>query len=186
MDAGRAAAAASGMTARWLTPHAAADSATSARNASSRVRRAAAGGARVVGHAPRLAVQLIERALGDEPAVRDDADAVGHALGDFQDVRGHDDGAASAYALAQHVLDLARGAGIEPGQRLVENDDARVVHQRAGERHLLAHALGKALAALIGMRRRDRANRAAPARASAPAPARRPTARRRIPDIPAA
>ena len=57
----------------------------------------------------------------------------------------------SAYAFAQHVLDLARGAGVEPGQRLVENDHARVVHQRAGERHLLAHALGKPLAALIGM-----------------------------------
>jgi hypothetical protein len=85
------------------------------------------------------------------PPVRNDADAVGHAFGYLQDVRGHDDGAAGAHAFAQHVLHLPRGAGIEPGQRLIENDDARPVHQRTGERHLLAHALGKALAALIGM-----------------------------------
>ena len=66
--------------------------------------------------------------------------------------------------LAQHGLDLARGAGIEPGERLVEDDEPRLVHQRAGERHLLAHALGEAFAALMRMRRRGRASRAARAR----------------------
>ena len=57
-------------------------------------------------------------------------------------------------ALAQHVLDLARGAGVEAGQRLVEDDQPRVVDQRAGERHLLPHALGEALAALVRVRRK--------------------------------
>ena len=96
-----------------------------------------------------LAVQLVERALGDQPAAGDDADAVGHALGDFQDMRGHDHGAAVRDALAQHRFDLTRGRGIEAGERLVEDDHARVVHQRAGERHLLAHALGESLATFV-------------------------------------
>ncbi len=100
-----------------------------------------------------LQPQFFERAFGDEPAVRDDADAVGHALGHFKNVRGHDDGAAGARALAQHGLDLARRAGVETGQRLVQNDHARLVHQRAGERHLLPHAFGKSFAAFVGMRR---------------------------------
>ena len=82
----------------------------------------------------------------------DHADPVGHALGHFQDMRSHDHGAAVAHALAQQSLDLTRGAGVEAGQRLVEDDQPRLVHQRAGERHLLAHALGKALAALVRMR----------------------------------
>ena len=55
------------------------------------------------------------------------------------------------HALAQHGFDLPRGGGVEAGERLVEDDHARVVHQRAGERHLLAHPLGEALAALVGV-----------------------------------
>src|SRR6266852_6703943 len=98
------------------------------------------------------AAQLLERALGDETAAGDDADAVGHALGDFEDMRGHDDGAAGAHALAQHGLDLARRAGVEPGQRLVEDDQPGLVHQRAGERHLLPHALGERLTAFMAVR----------------------------------
>ena len=101
---------------------------------------------------PGLAVQFVERAFGDQAPAGDDADAVGHALGDFENMRGHDDGAAGGDALAQHVLDLARRAGIEPGQRLVEDDELGIVHQRAGERHLLPHALGKSLAALMRVR----------------------------------
>ena len=115
--------------------------ATSVRNTSSRL-------------PPRPArrLQLGERALGDQAAARQHADALGHALGDFEDVRGHDDRAAGADARLQHVLHLPRGAGVEAGQRLVEDDEARVVDQRAGERHLLAHAAREALAALVGVR----------------------------------
>ena len=70
----------------------------------------------------------------------EDPDAVGHALGNFENMRGHDDGAAGGNALAQHVLDLAGAASIEAGERLVEDDQSRIVHQRAGERHFLLHA----------------------------------------------
>ena len=99
---------------------------------------------------PALLAQFGERALGDQPAVRDDADALGHPFGDFEDMRRHDRRCAPrAHAFQQHVLDLARGRGVEPGQRFIEDDQLRVVDQRAGQRHLLPHALGKALAALV-------------------------------------
>ena len=148
-------------------------SATSARNVSSRLVSPLPARRRSSSSVP----SAISRAAGD------DADAVGHALGDFEDVRGHDHGAAGGDALAQHVLDLPRRAGVEAGERLVENDELRVVHQRAGERHLLPHALGEAFAALVGVRRRGRASRSVRRRALARQPARCATARRRIRDI---
>src|SRR5664279_3848264 len=57
---------------------------------------------------PGLVAQFVERAFGDQPAMGDDADAVGHALGYFENMRGHDDGAAGTHALLEHVFDLAR------------------------------------------------------------------------------
>ena len=106
-----------------------------------------------------LPAQFVQRALRDEPAAGDDADAIGHALGDLQDMRGHDDGAAGLDVLAQHGLDLAGGAGIEAGERLVEDDELGLVHQRAGQRHFLAHAFREAFAAFIGVRSETRASR---------------------------
>src|SRR5689334_21682288 len=73
------------------------------------------------------------------------ADAVGHSFSHFQNMRGHDDGAAFTHARAKHVLDLTRGARIETRQRFVENNEVRVVDQRTGECHLLAHPAGKSL-----------------------------------------
>ena len=35
------------------------------------------------------------------------------------------------------------------GQRLVEDDESRIVNERASERHLLPHALGETLATLV-------------------------------------
>ncbi len=99
-----------------------------------------------------LHAQFVERALGDQPAIGDDADAVSHAFGDFENMRGHDDGATGSNAFAQHVLDLARRAGIESGQRLVEHDQFRIVHQGAGERDLLAHTFGKPFATVMRLR----------------------------------
>ena len=79
--------------------------------------------------------------MRDQPPGRNDTDALGHALGDFQNMRGHDDGRTRGSALPQHVLDLTGRARIKPGERLVENDELRLMHQGAGERHLLAHSL---------------------------------------------
>ena len=76
---------------------------------------------------------------------------VGDALGDFEDVRGQHDRRAGGDAGGQDVLDLPRRGGVEAGQRLVEHQQLGVVDQRPGERRLLPHALGEALAALAAL-----------------------------------
>ncbi len=101
---------------------------------------------------PVLLAQFGQRAFRDQPSRGDDADPVGHPFGDFQNMRGHDHGAAGANPIAEQSLDVAGGHRIEPGQRLVQDDQAGFVHQRSGQRDLLAHALGKSLAALVQMR----------------------------------
>ena len=81
--------------------------------------------------------------------MRDDADAVGHALRDFEDVRGHDHGAAGADTLGEHVFHQPGAPGVEARQRLVEDDEFRIVHQRTGQRHFLAHAARESFAAFV-------------------------------------
>jgi hypothetical protein len=95
--------------------------------------------------------QLRKRSFADEAALGDYADTIGHAFGNVENVGGHDDRHAARDVLAQHRLDLARGARIEAGQRLVEDDEVGLVDEGAGERHLLAHPLGEALATGDGL-----------------------------------
>ena len=99
----------------------------------------------------RLAAQLVQRAIGDQPSLGDDPDAIGHALGDLQDMGRHDHGAPGPHTLPQHFLDDARRTGVEAGERLVQDDESRVMHQRARQRHFLPHAPGQALAAFPGV-----------------------------------
>ena len=127
---------------RCRTHAAAASVSTSAMNMSSRL----------VSLRPFCWRSSVERALGDQPPRCDDADPVGHPFGHFQNMRGHDHGAAGAHPVAEQALDVTRRHGVEAGERFVEDDQARVVHQGPGQRHLLAHALGKSLAALVQMR----------------------------------
>ena len=155
---------------------AAASTSTSAMNMSSRL----------VSFLPFCWRNSVKRAFGDKPSRRDDADAVGHAFGHFQNMRGHDHGAAGAHAFLQQSLDVARGYGVEAGERFIQDDQPRVVHQRSGQRHLLAHALGKSLAALVQMRLQPERDQQTRAR-TVPRPRDRcPRGRRRIRDIPAA
>ena len=56
------------------------------------------------------------------------------------------------YPSEQDVLHLPGRARVEPGQRLVEDDEAGVVHERARQRDLLLHAAREAFAALVRMR----------------------------------
>ena len=97
---------------------------------------------------PARGAQFGERSLSDQPPVGEDADAVGDALGDLENMRRQDDRGAFAHARGQHVLHLPRRARVEAGQRLVEHQETRLVHQRAGERDLLLHPTRKTLAAL--------------------------------------
>ena len=62
---------------------------------------------------PDQPAQLLQISLGEEAAGDHHADAVSHALGEFQDVRRHDHGAPGAGALAEHTLDQSRRAGVE-------------------------------------------------------------------------
>ena len=98
-----------------------------------------------------LTAQIVERTFGDEAATGDNADPIGHALGHFENVRRHYNGAARTHALAQHVLHLARRAGIKSGQELVEisASDRERVHRPAPPS---GACLGKSLAALTRVR----------------------------------
>ena len=51
----------------------------------------------------------------------------------------------------QKVLHLAGDGGVEPGQRLVEDQELRIVDQGARERRLLLHAARKAFAAGVAV-----------------------------------
>src|SRR3954454_8120861 len=53
-----------------------------------------------------LLAQFGQSALRDEPSRGDDADPVGHSFGDFENVRGHDYGAAGADAIIEQSLDM--------------------------------------------------------------------------------
>src|SRR5580698_5982151 len=97
------------------------------------------------------AAQLIERSLGDQPAVLDDADAVGEALGDLQYVRGQYDRRPLPDAGREQIFDLAGDRGVEAGQRLVKHQQPWLVNERARQRDFLFHAARKALAALASM-----------------------------------
>ena len=98
-----------------------------------------------------LLTQFGQCPLGDELSCGDDADPVGHPLGNLEDMRRHDHRAAVAHALAEQAFDVTGRDRIEPGKRLVQNDQARRVHQGARQRDLLAHTLGKTFAALVQM-----------------------------------
>ena len=99
-----------------------------------------------------LLAQLAQSAFGNQASRSDHADPVSHALGNFEDVRGHDDGATGAHTIAEQALHVAGGHCVKPGQRLVKNDQPGLMDKCAGEGDLLAHTLRKSLAALVEMR----------------------------------
>src|SRR5271170_4086558 len=58
--------------------------------------------------APARGAQFGERSLSDQPPVGEDADTVGDALGDLENMRRQDDRGAFAHARGQQVLHLPR------------------------------------------------------------------------------
>jgi len=52
---------------------------------------------------PGLRAEFRQCAFSDQAAVRDNADTFGHAFGNFQNMRRHDDGGAARNALAQNL-----------------------------------------------------------------------------------
>ena len=52
---------------------------------------------------------------------------------------------------ADQSVDLARRDGVEPGGRLVEEEDVRVQRKGAGDGHALGHAAGNLRRQLVGV-----------------------------------
>ena len=102
------------------------------------------------GVAAALAQQLVVAARFDHVAVLDHEDAVG-MRDRGQPVRDHQRGAALAQ-FGDRLLHLTLGFRIERGGRLVEQDDRRVLDQRARDGDALALAAGELHAVLADRR----------------------------------
>src|SRR3990167_4488463 len=91
--------------------------------------------------APHVGIEAAQRqqvamaATFDDPAAVEDHDLVGIDDG-RQPMRDHHRGAPPAHLL-QRALDLLFGAGVERTGRLVEQQDPRILEDRAGDRHTL-------------------------------------------------
>ena len=116
--------------------------------------------------------QVVERALGHEPAVVEDADAVADALDVGQHVRGEDDRRVLAQ-LGDEREEVAASLGVERADRLVEDQQLGLGDERLGDAEPLAHPAGVPGDASVGrVGQADALERAAgPVRAR-----RRPTA----------
>jgi hypothetical protein len=77
-----------------------------------------------------------------EPARDHHLHGVGDLLDLLQDVRAEQDSAALLAESAQQVHHLQPLPGVEPVERLVQQQHLRVVHQRRGDPGPLAHSLG--------------------------------------------
>ena len=109
--------------------------------------------------------QLLDRAVGDQPAVLDDRHVLAEALDELELVAGEDDRHALGRALGEHAAHHVDAGRVETGERLVEHEHLGVVHERDAELdallvaererlHLVAGALGEPEPLDPGVRRR--------------------------------
>ena len=90
-----------------------------------------------------LRLQLRRRALRHDPAVVDDPDAVGEDVGLLEVLRREEDRDALLAREAPDLVPERRAAlRVEPGRRLVEEEDRRVVDEREREVEPALHAAG--------------------------------------------
>ena len=87
-----------------------------------------------------LALERAGVAPGDDPAVVDDDDVVGQALGLLEVLGGEQDGGAPVDEGVEHGPQLAAGPGVEAGGGLVEEQHLGPGHQRGGQVEPAAHA----------------------------------------------
>src|SRR4029450_5900633 len=91
-------------------------------------------------------LELVGGLEAEQLAVVEDPDAVGEGLGLGQVVRTEQDRRVVFGAhLADELLHLLLRARVEPGGRLVQQQQDRRGQQRAGQRDLLLHAAGEGL-----------------------------------------
>ncbi len=91
----------------------------------------------------QLGQQRAHRALLDDAAVVDDRQVPAQALGFFQVVRGQDDGGAGDIDLAQDSPHIAADFDVHARGGLVEDQQARAGHHRAGDHQPPFHAAGQ-------------------------------------------
>ena len=114
------------------------------------LRRAHAPRALVVGRAQTVALaggaqQRVERALVDHATGAHDRDAVAQLLDLAHQVRGQQHGHALVGEPAHEHPHVAHAGRVEPGRRLVEQQQARRAQQRGGDPEPLLHAVRVAL-----------------------------------------
>ena len=95
--------------------------------------------------APGLVLELERGALGDDPAVVDDDDAVGELVGLVEVLGREEERRAVADEVAQHAPQLDPAAGVEPGRRLVEEEHRRCRDEAGREVEPATHAAGVVL-----------------------------------------
>ena len=95
---------------------------------------------RHLGEEDPLRDEVVEGALADDPAADDDGDAVADHLDVLEDVRGEEDGLALPLEPDDDVADLLPAERVEAAERLVQDDERRVVDERLGQPHPLEHA----------------------------------------------
>ena len=116
-------------------------------------------------------LERVRRALGDEPARGDDADAVGELLGLLEVLGGQEDGRALVVERAHLAPQRGAARRVQAGGRLVEEQHVRPVHEREREVQPPAHAARVAADAPVGgLRRGRRASSSATARSRAAGP----------------
>ena len=96
--------------------------------------------------------QRLRRVHHEQPSVREQRDARA-TLGLVEVGRRHDDGDALGEELGQQLPELAARHRVDAGRRLVEQDDLRLVDERARERELLLHAARQPIGQPVAERR---------------------------------
>ncbi len=113
-------------------------------------RAAAAFGIHADGVVAELLLDGFEGAVEDFAAAEDHEDGIAHALGGAHIVSAEDDGGAAAAEVEDGGADGFGADRIEAGERLVEDEEARLGNDGGDELNLLAHALAEGLQALGG------------------------------------
>src|SRR5688572_8718641 len=90
-----------------------------------------------------LGDQRAWRAFGDDATAIHDREAMAEPLGLFHEMRGENERLALLRKPSQPLPDQVPGLRVEPGGRLVHEDELRIVDQRAREREAPLHAAGK-------------------------------------------
>lgn len=91
------------------------------------------------------------RAFGNQPAVVDHAEPVAQAFGLVHEMRGQQDGLAARQQRLQALPDQVARLRIQPGGRLVHDDEVGIVDERARQRQAPLHAAGELADAGIGL-----------------------------------